>query len=98
VAEGSVYGGTAGRVGLKAKTPIRVLIARTAGETLKARAVYNGPIVAPVEAGLQVGAFKVWDGERLIQETPLFTAEAVPQGPLHRRALDAVGELLLGWL
>jgi D-alanyl-D-alanine carboxypeptidase (penicillin-binding protein 5/6) len=75
-----------------------VLIARTAGETLKARAVYKGPIVAPVEAGLQVGAFKVWDGERLIQETPLFTAEAVPQGPLHRRALDALGELLLGWL
>lgn len=98
VAEASVYGGEVGRVPLKAKGPIRVLVARTAGEGLKARVAYQGPIAAPVEAGVEVGALKVWDGERLIQETPLYTAEAVRQGPLHGRALDALGELLLGWL
>lgn len=98
VAEASIYGGEVGRVPLKAKGPIRVLIARTAGEAMKARVVYQGPIVAPVKAGVQVGAFKVWDGERLVQETPLYTAAAVAQGPLHARALDALGELLLGWL
>jgi serine-type D-Ala-D-Ala carboxypeptidase (penicillin-binding protein 5/6) len=98
VAQGSVYGGVVGRVPLKAKSPVRVLVSRSATENLKARAVYEGPIVAPVEAGKQVGALKVWDGERLIQETPLYTAEAVEQGPLHTRALHALGELLLGWL
>jgi serine-type D-Ala-D-Ala carboxypeptidase (penicillin-binding protein 5/6) len=98
VAQGSVYGGVVGRVPLKAKTPVRVLVSRSATENLKARAVYEGPIVAPVEAGKEVGALKVWDGERLIQETPLYTAEAVEQGPLHTRALHALGELLLGWL
>lgn len=98
VAEASIYGGEVGRVPLKARGPIRILIARTAGEAMKARVVYQGPIVAPVEAGVQVGAFKVWDGERLVQETPLYTAAAVAQGPLHARALDALGELLLGWL
>jgi len=98
VAEASVYGGEVGRVPLKAKGPIRVLIARTAGEAMKARVVYQGPIMAPVEAGVQVGAFKVLDGDRVVQETPLFTAAAVAQGPLHARALDALGELLLGWL
>jgi D-alanyl-D-alanine carboxypeptidase (penicillin-binding protein 5/6) len=98
VAEASVYGGEAGRVPLVADGPIRVLIPREAGDTLKARAVYEGPIVAPVEKGVKVGAFKVWQGDRLIQETPLYTAEAVAQGPLHGRALDALGELLLGWL
>lgn len=97
VAVASVYGGQVGRVGLKAQGPIRVLIARGAGETLKARVVYMGPIAAPVEAGVKVGAFKVMDGERVIQETPLYTAAAVAQGPLHKRALNALGELVLGW-
>jgi D-alanyl-D-alanine carboxypeptidase (penicillin-binding protein 5/6) len=98
VAEASVYGGAKGSVPLKASGPVRVLIARSGGETLRARAVYQGPIVAPVEAGKKVGVLKVWDGERLIQETPLYTAEAVGVGELHQRAFDALGELLLGWL
>lgn len=98
VGEASVYGGVVGRVPLKAQGPVRMLISRTAGDALKARIVYEGPIMAPVEAGRRVGSFKVWDGERLIQDTPLYTAEAVAQGPLHARALDALGELLFGWL
>ncbi len=98
VAEASVYGGDVGRVPLKAQGPIRILVSRSAVEQLKARAVYEGPIMAPVEAGVRVGAFKVWEGERLIQETPLYTAQAVGRGPLHSRALDALGELVFGWL
>jgi D-alanyl-D-alanine carboxypeptidase (penicillin-binding protein 5/6) len=98
VAEASVYGGTIGRVPLVAEGPIRVLIPRTAGDALRARVVYEGPVMAPVDKGVHVGAFKVWDGDRLIQETPLYTAEAVGRGPLHARALDALGELLFGWL
>ena len=98
VAEGSVYGGDIGRVPLKANGPIRVLVGRDSVEQLRARAVYEGPIVAPVEAGKRVGALKVWAGERLIQETPLYTAQSVGRGPLHSRALDALGELVFGWL
>jgi D-alanyl-D-alanine carboxypeptidase (penicillin-binding protein 5/6) len=98
VAEASVYGGVVGRVPLKASGPIEVLIPRDAKDTLKARAVYQGPLVAPFKEGLEVGAFKVWNGDRLIQETPLYTAAAVERGPLHSRAFDAIGELLFGWL
>lgn len=97
VAQASVYGGEVGRVPLKADGPVRVLVARDATEGLKARVVYQGPIVAPFGEGMRVGAFKVWQGDRLIQETPVYTAAAVARGPLHRRALDALGELLLGW-
>ena len=32
------------------------------------------------------------------QETPLYAAETVKLGTLQQRALDAVGELLVGWL
>jgi D-alanyl-D-alanine carboxypeptidase (penicillin-binding protein 5/6) len=98
VAEARVYGGTAGGVPLKAQGPIRVLLPRNAGDTLKARVVYQGPLMAPVQPGQEVGSFMVWSGERLIQEVPLYTAGEVARGPLHARALDALGELLFGWL
>ncbi|MGQ7791600.1 D-alanyl-D-alanine carboxypeptidase family protein [Faunimonas sp. B44] len=98
VAEASVYGGEQGRVPLKANGPVRVLLPRTGDLDLKARAVYEGPLMAPVEAGKQVGHLRIWDGDRLIQETPLSTAAEVGTGRLHQRALDALGELLLGWL
>jgi D-alanyl-D-alanine carboxypeptidase (penicillin-binding protein 5/6) len=98
VAEASVYGGKKGRVALRADGPLHVLVARTNRDPLKARVVYQGPIEAPVKAGLRVGVLKVWQGDRLIQETPLFTAESVGEGELHQRAIDALQELLLGWL
>jgi len=98
VAEAKVFGGTKGRVELKAKGPVRVLVSRSDSEALKGRAVYTGPIEAPIEPGTEVGALKIYQDERLIQETPLYTAETIGKGELHERALDALGELLLGWL
>ena len=98
VGEASVYGGTQGRVPLKAEGAVRFLMSRSADETMRARVVYEGPIMAPVEVGTRIGALKIWSGERLVQETPLYAAESVGVGPLHSRALDALGELLFGWL
>ncbi len=98
VAEASVFGGDKGRIALRADGPLHVLVARTNRDPLKARAVYQGPIEAPIDAGKRVGVLKVWQGDRLIQETPLFTAETIGEGKLHQRAIDALQELLLGWL
>ena len=98
VAEASVYGGTQGRVPLKAEGAVRVLVARSGESDLKAQAVYTGPLMAPVAANQEVGTLKIWNGDQLIQETPLHTAGDVGRGSLHQRAFDALGELLLGWL
>jgi D-alanyl-D-alanine carboxypeptidase (penicillin-binding protein 5/6) len=98
VAEAAVFGGERSRVELKAKGPIRLLVARDAKDTLKARVFYQGPLIAPVEEGVEVGVLKVWSDDRLIQETPLHTAAAVPRGSFHSRAFDALSELLFGWL
>lgn len=98
IAEASVYGGLQGRVPLKAEDAIRILIARDSKDTLRARVIYQGPLMAPVAEGVQVGSLKIWNGDRLIQETPLYTAASVDRGTLHSRALDALGELLFGWL
>ena len=98
VAEIAVYGGEQGYVPVDANGPVRILVNRSAQGSLKARVVYQGPLMAPVEEGAEVATFTVWNGDKVIQETPLFAAEAVARGPLHRRALDALLELAFGWL
>jgi D-alanyl-D-alanine carboxypeptidase (penicillin-binding protein 5/6) len=98
VGEAQVYGGAKSGVALKAKGPVAIFVPITNRDRLIARIVYEGPIVAPVEEGVRVGSLKVWIGDTLSQETPLYTAEAVGLGALHERALDAVGELMVGWL
>lgn len=98
VGEAQVYGGAKPGVTLKARGPIAIFLPITNRDRLVARIVYEGPVVAPVEEGVRVGALKVWIGDTLSQETPLYTAEEVGLGSLHQRALDAVGELMIGWL
>jgi serine-type D-Ala-D-Ala carboxypeptidase (penicillin-binding protein 5/6) len=98
VGAAQVYGGEASSVPLRADGPVAIFVPITNKERLIARIVYEGPLVAPVEAGTRVGSLKVWIGDTLSQETPLYAADNVPVGPLHRRAMDAVGELLIGWL
>ncbi|TGQ96286.1 D-alanyl-D-alanine carboxypeptidase, partial [Mesorhizobium sp. M1C.F.Ca.ET.204.01.1.1] len=45
-----------------------------------------------------VGKLRVWIGDTLSPETPLFAAETVGVGTLPQRALDAAKELAVGWL
>jgi serine-type D-Ala-D-Ala carboxypeptidase (penicillin-binding protein 5/6) len=94
----SVYGGDGGSVPLKAKGPIDIFVPAANADRLSARIVYDWPLQAPLEEGAQVGHLRVWIGETLSQETPLYAAAAVGKGPIHRQALDALQELLLGWM
>lgn len=93
-----LYGGTQMTVPVTVNKDLQILLPITDRDRMKARVVYTGPIPAPVEAGSQVAALKVWIGDILTQETPLYAAESVGKGPIHRRAFDALTELLLGWL
>ncbi|MEO5756712.1 MAG: D-alanyl-D-alanine carboxypeptidase family protein [Mesorhizobium sp.] len=98
VGEAQVFGGAKSGVTLKAKGPIDIFLPITNRDKLTARIVYDGPVAAPVEEGQAVGALRVWIGDTLSQETPLFAAESVGVGTLPQRALDAVKELAVGWL
>ena len=69
-----------------------------AGASISARIVYDGPVLAPVEEGTRVGKLEVRVAGTISRETPLYAAESVPLGAIHQRALDAVKELLTGWL
>ena len=94
----SVYGGARSTVDLIAKVPVDVFVPVSNPERLAARIVYRWPLTAPVEADREVGTLKVSAGERVLREVPLYTADAVEQGTLASRALDAVLELMFFWL
>ncbi len=94
----AVYGGDKTTVALRAKGPIAIPLPRSADERLVARIVYQGPIAAPIKQGDQIGSLKVWLGETLTQETPLYAAADVSTGSFHQRAWAAVRELAVGWL
>lgn len=93
-----VYGGAKPGVELTANGPLAIFVPITNRDRMIARIVYQGPVIAPIEAGAPVGTLRVWIGDTLSQETPLYAGEAIPRGKLHERALDAIEELLIGWM
>jgi D-alanyl-D-alanine carboxypeptidase (penicillin-binding protein 5/6) len=98
VGHAELFGGAQSRLPLKARGPLAIFVPITNRDRLIARIVYQGPVEAPVEEGTEVGVLRVWIGETLSQETPLYAAQSVGLGKLHQRALDAIEELLIGWL
>ncbi len=98
VGEASVYGGEKGRVALRTRGAVSLLLPRGTGERLSARIVYRGPLSVPVQEGAAVAQLVVSRGEVKTLEIPLYAAETVKAGSLQSRALDAVLELSTGWI
>ncbi len=98
VGEASVFGGVKSGVPLKAHEKVSLLVPVANRDRLKAHVVYQGPLVAPLKADQQVGTLRIWIGDALAQETPVYTAEAIETGGLKKRSLDAVYELATGWI
>ena len=98
IGEADLYGGAKSGVALRAEGAVSILVPITNRDRLIARIVYDGPVDVPVEEGAPIGALKVWIGDTLSQETPLFAAESVGKGTLQQRAVDAIEELMIGWL
>ncbi len=98
VGQASVYGGDQGRVDLVAKGPIELYVPANNPERLSARIVYRWPLRAPVQAGQDVGTLKIYSGERLLRDVPLYAASAVGTGSLASQATDALMEMMFFWL
>lgn len=98
IGEAQVFGGEKSGVALKAGGLVELFLPITNRDKLTARIVYQGPLTAPVEEGQKVGVLKVWIGDTLSREMPLYAAETVAIGSLPHRALDAAKELAVGWL
>jgi D-alanyl-D-alanine carboxypeptidase (penicillin-binding protein 5/6) len=91
-----VFGGETSSIGLKSKTPVRMMVQRSGADKIIARVVYTGPVRAPIEAGQQIGVIKVWRGETVALETPLYAEAAVARGSMTQKALDTAGEMMIG--
>jgi len=97
IGKANVYGGAQSSVSVVGNSPIGIYLPIGNRDRLKARIVYQGPLMPPVQKGDQIATLKVWVGDDLTQETPLYAAETVEEGGLTRKATDALFELLLGW-
>ena len=93
VGEASIYGGAQGSVPLVTKRDIRLPVPRGTQDRISAKISYRGPVMAPIEAGVQLGKLQIFRGTLMVMEQPLYTAEAVEQGTLRQRATDAALEL-----
>lgn len=98
VGQASVYGGEKSGVDVVGVDPIELYLPIGNRDKLTARIVYDGPIRPPVQKGDQIAVLKVWVGEELSQEVNLYAAETIEKGSLQRQAVDALKELLFGWL
>jgi len=98
VGEASVYGGEKGRVALKAKGPVSLLLPRGSSERINARIVYRGPLTVPVQEGAEVARLLVTRGDVKTLDIPLYAAETVQAGTLQSRAFDALMEVATGWV
>ncbi len=94
----NVYGGENSGVAVAGKGPVEIYLPIGNRDKLKARIVYTGPLLPPVSKGDQIATLKVWIGDELSQETALYAAESVDKGGIRRQAIDALKELLFGWL
>lgn len=92
-----VYGGETLTVPVTVIEPLTILMPLTGAERLRARVVFEGPVSAPIEAGAPIAQLEVYFGDELSQQSQLYAAGDVATGPIHRRAFDAFGELVVGW-
>lgn len=93
VAEASVFGGDRGRVPLVTKQALRVFLPKGAGDRMLVRAIYTGPLRAPVSKGAEIARLRAWRGDRMVLDAPLYAGEEVGPGGIFRRAIDGVYEL-----
>ncbi|MEP3047798.1 MAG: D-alanyl-D-alanine carboxypeptidase family protein [Roseibium sp.] len=98
VIDGRVYGGTTSTVPLIVKENVDVYLPR--GDTLdyRLRAVYRGPLRAPVKQGEPAGELHVIGKDGIVYRAPLQTGRAVSKTEMFGRALDGLQELLFGWI
>ncbi len=95
--EASVFGGDQSSVGVVAKGGISVLLPRGSRDQVKGRIVYEGTVMAPVEAGQEVGTLQLTVNDQPLREAKVYAASDVGPGDIKQRAVGGLKELLLGW-
>lgn len=69
---------------------------RGAAADMKLEAVYQEPVIAPVQAGQALGVLKISSGDKVIKEVPLLAAQDVPKMSFFALTMAKAQALLLG--
>ncbi len=91
-----VWLGAAATVPLQAAADIKVTMPRRSRDQVKAVAIYDGPVPAPIAAGQRVGTLEVRLGDHKLGEAPLVAGAAVDRRNVFGRLLASVGYMLGG--
>ena len=76
----------------RGRADVKALLQRGRSEKLSGRIVYEGPVVAPIEAGANIGRVEIKRGGLVVLEQPLVAAESVERGLALPSRLDAAFE------
>ena len=85
-----VWFGEMESVDLAPTEPLYVTLPLGRGSAIQATLDAPDTLDAPLEAGAVVGTVKIMLGERVLVESPVAVAEAVPEGGLFKRLMDFV--------
>lgn len=93
-----IYGGSVSSIDLSVHEQVNVLVPINNPDRLSGRIVYNWPLKAPLDANTNAATLKIFSGEKLLREVPLYTKAPVDKGTLSQNAVGALKELLFFWL
>ena len=91
-----VWLGKKNTVGGYLKNNFYKTIKKARKKDLKVVAVYDGPIVAPVEKDDQIGILKIFFKKELINELPIYASETVKKVNLFSRLSRSINYLIWG--
>jgi D-alanyl-D-alanine carboxypeptidase (penicillin-binding protein 5/6) len=97
VGQARVWGGTERHVGLLAAGDVRVALTPQEKEMAEVKLAYTGPLIAPVEAGQQVGSVRFIVDGVTVADVPVVTAGSIAEEPsMWSRAVDSVFIMVFG--
>jgi D-alanyl-D-alanine carboxypeptidase (penicillin-binding protein 5/6) len=97
VGRARVWGGSERWVDLAAKDDVRLALSDEEKSSTTVEVAYDGPLMAPVEKGAEVGTVRFKVDGRVISEAPLVTRQAVDAAaPMWSKAIDSVAYMIFG--
>ncbi len=97
VGSARVWGGVTRSVDLVASDSVRVALSPQEQDIAEMKLAYEGPLMAPVEAGTKVGTVRFLVDGLTVADVPVETADAVEAEPsMWSRALDSIVIMIFG--
>jgi serine-type D-Ala-D-Ala carboxypeptidase (penicillin-binding protein 5/6) len=97
VGQARVWGGTERHVPLLASADVKVALTPQEQAMAEMKLSYTGPLLAPVEAGKQVGSVRFIVDGVTVADVPVLTGGAVPaENSMWSRAVDSVFIMVFG--